>query len=71
MSTMASQITSLGIVLLNRLFGGRSKKTSKLHVTDLCVWNLPATGEFHAQKASYAGSFFPYDDVFMYLCYPC
>ena len=38
--------------LLNRLFGRRSKKTSKLCVTGLCVGNSPGTGEFPAQKAS-------------------
>ena len=32
--------------LLNRLFGCRSKKTSKLHVTGLCAGNSPGTGEF-------------------------
>ena len=36
--------------LLNRLFGRRSKKTSKLRVTGLCVGNSPGTGEFPAQK---------------------
>ena len=36
------------------LFGHRSKKTSKLRVTGLCVGNSPGTGEFPAQKASYA-----------------
>ena len=40
--------------LLNRLFGRRSKKTSKLHVTGLCAGNSPGTGEFPAQKASNA-----------------
>ena len=40
--------------LLNRLFGRRSKKTSKLRVTGLCVGNSPATGEFPAQMASNA-----------------
>ena len=39
--------------LLNCLFRIRSKKTSKLRVTDLCAWNSPGvTGEFPAQKAS-------------------
>ena len=38
--------------LLNRLFRHRSKKTSKLCVTGLCVGNSPVTGEFPAQKAS-------------------
>ena len=40
--------------LLNRLFRRRSKKSSKLRVTGLCVGNLPGTGEFPAQMASYA-----------------
>ena len=34
--------------LLNRLFRRRSKKTSKLRVTGLCVGNSPLTGEFPA-----------------------
>ena len=38
--------------LLNRLFRRRSKKTSKLCVTGLCVGNSPVTGEFPAQMAS-------------------
>ena len=40
--------------LLNRLFRRRSKETSKLRVTGLCVGNSPGTGEFPAQMASYA-----------------
>ena len=40
--------------LLNRLFKRRSKKTSKLRVTGLCVGNSPGTGEFPAQMASNA-----------------
>ena len=40
--------------LLNCLFGRRSKKTSKLRVTGLCVGNSPGTGEFPAQMASNA-----------------
>ena len=32
----------------------RSKKTSKLRVTGLCVGNSPGTGEFPAQRASNA-----------------
>ena len=40
--------------LLNRLFIRRSKKTSKLRVTGLCVGNSPWTGEFPAQMASNA-----------------
>ena len=40
--------------LLNRLFRCRSKKTSKFRVTGLCAGNLPGTGGFPAQMASYA-----------------
>ena len=40
--------------LLNRLFGRRSNKTSKLRVTGLCAGNSPGTGEFPAQMASNA-----------------
>ena len=40
--------------LLKRLFSPRSKKTSKLRVTGLCVGNSPETGEFPAQRASNA-----------------
>ena len=40
--------------LFNRLFRGRSKKISKLRVTDLCKRNSQATGEFPARKASNA-----------------
>ena len=40
--------------LLNRLFRRRSKKTSKLSVTGLCVGNSPGTGEFPVQMASNA-----------------
>ena len=39
--------------LLNRLFGRRSKKTSKLRVTGLCAGSSPVTGEFPAQMACY------------------
>ena len=45
MGAMEFQITSL-----NRLFRCRSKKTSKLRVTGLCVGNSPMTGEFPAQR---------------------
>ena len=40
--------------LLNRLFRCRSKKTSKLRVTGICVGNSPVTGEFPVQMASNA-----------------
>ena len=56
MTTMASQITSLTVGLLNLLFRRRSKKTSKLRVTGLCAGNSPETGEFPAQRASNAGN---------------
>ena len=44
--------------LLNRLFGRRSKKASKLRVTGLCARNSPGTGEFPAQMASNAENVF-------------
>ena len=40
--------------LLNCLFRHRSKKTSKLRVTGLCVGNSPGAGKFPAQMASNA-----------------
>ena len=40
--------------LLERLFRRRSKNTSRLHVTGLCVGNSLATGEFPAQRATNA-----------------
>ena len=40
--------------LLNRLFIRRSKKSSKLCVTDLCAGDSPGTGEFPVQRASNA-----------------
>ena len=39
---------------LNCSFRHRSRKTSKLHVTGLCVWNSPEAGEFPAKMASNA-----------------
>ena len=48
---------------LNRLFRRRSKKTSKLRVTGLCVGNSP--GEFPAQMASNTEKMFPFYDVIM------
>ena len=44
--------------LHNRLFKGRSKKTSKLRVTGQCAGNSPVTGEFPAQRASNAENVF-------------
>ena len=45
---------------LNRLFGSRSKKTSKLRVTGFCE----VTGGFPSQRASIV-EMFPFDDVIM------
>ena len=44
--------------LHNCLFRRRSKQTSKLRVTGLCVGNSPGIGEFPAQMASYAENVF-------------
>ena len=44
MNAMASQI--------NRVFRGRSKKTSKLRLAALCGGNSPVIGEFPSQRAS-------------------
>ena len=54
MTTMASQINSLTIVLLNCSFGHRLKKTSKLRVTGLFAGKSPVTGEFPAQRTNNA-----------------
>ena len=54
MSALASQITSLTIVYLTVYSRRRSKKTSKLRVTGLCAGSSSLTGEFPAQRASYA-----------------
>ena len=51
--------------LLNRLFRHRSKKTSKLRVTGLCVGNSPGTGEF-PHKWPVTRKMFPFDDVIMW-----
>ena len=51
--------------LLSRLFGRRSKKTSKLRVTGLCAGNSPWTGEF-PHKWPVTRKMFPsFDDVIM------
>ena len=50
--------------LRNRLVGCRSKKTSKLRVTGLCVGNSPETGEF-PHKWPVTRKMFPFDDVIM------
>ena len=53
MGARASQITSLTIVY-STVYAGRSKKTSKLRITGLCVGNSPVTGEFPTQMSSNA-----------------
>ena len=53
--------------LPNRLFGRKSKKTSKLRVTGLCAGNSPGTGEFPAQWPV-TRKMFPFDDVIMFEC---
>ena len=56
--------------LLNRLFRRRSKKTSKLCVTGLCVGNSPGTGEFPAQMDSNAENVYIWwlhHDILMWL----
>ena len=54
MTPVESQITSLTSVYSTVYSRRRSKKTSKLRVTDLCAGNSPVTGEFPAQRASNA-----------------
>ena len=44
------------------LFRRISKKTPKLHITDLCEGNPSVTGGFPSQRASNA-EIFPFDDV--------
>ena len=48
--------------LLNRLFRRRSKNTSKLRVTGLCVGNSPVTTQ---HKGPVTRKMFPFDDVIM------
>ena len=50
--------------ILNRLFRRRSKKTSKLRVTGLCVGNSPGPVNF-PHKGPVARKMFPFDDVIM------
>ena len=60
--------------LLNRLFRHRSKKTSKLRVTGLCVDNSPVNVEFHAQRASNAENvsiWLRHHDLSIYATVPC
>ena len=51
--------------LLNRLFGHRTKKTSKLRVTCLCEGNSQVTGD-SPHKGPVARKIFPFDDVIMW-----
>ena len=50
--------------LLNRLFGSRSKKTSKLRVTGLCAGKLPGPVN-SPHKGPVTLKMFPFDDVIM------
>ena len=50
--------------LLNNLFGHRSKKTSKLRVTGLCVGNSPGPVN-SPHKRPVTRKMFPFDDVIM------
>ena len=50
--------------LFNRLFGHRSKKTSKLRVTGLCVGNSPGPVN-SPHKRPVTRKMFPFDDVIM------
>ena len=50
--------------LLNRLFGRRSKKTSKLRVTGLCEGNSPGPVN-SPHKGPVTRKMFPFDDVIM------
>ena len=51
--------------LLNRLFRRRSKKTSKLRVTGLCVGNSPGPVN-SPHKRPVTRKMFPFDDVIMH-----
>ena len=65
MATMASQITSLAVVYsTDCLFRRRSKKTSKLRVTGLCVGNSPGPVN-SPHKWPVTWKMFPFDDVIM------
>ena len=51
--------------LLNRLFRRRSKKTSKLRVTGLCVWGIHRSPVNSPHKWPVTRKMFPFDDVIM------
>ena len=55
--------------LLNRLFRRRSKKTSKLRVTGLCVGNSPGPVN-SPHKGPVTRKMFPFDDVIMIIISP-
>ena len=52
--------------LLNRLFRRRSRKTSKLRVTGLCVGNSPGPVN-SPHKGPVTRKMFPFDDVIMWI----
>ena len=54
MSVMASQISSVSIFLLNRLFRRKSKKTSKLRVIDWSLWGESTGDRWISVRASKA-----------------
>ena len=54
--------------LLSRLFRRRSKKTSKLRVTGLCVGNSPGPVN-SPHKGPVTRKVFPFDDVIMDYCF--
>ena len=56
--------------LLNCLFRRRSKKTSKLRVTGLCVGNSPGTVN-SPHKGPVTRKMFPFDDVIMFSQWQC
>ena len=66
MSASASQITNLTIVYSTTYSRRRSKKASRLRVTDLCAGYSPVTGEIPAQRPV-TRKMFPFDDVIMAL----
>ena len=55
--------------LLSLLFGRRSKKTSKLRVTGLCVGNSPGPVN-SPHKGPVTRKMFPFDDVIMIITHP-
>ena len=54
------------VCLRNRLFRRRSKKTSKLRVTGICVGNSPGPVN-SPHKGPVTRKMFPFDDVIMHL----